>query len=173
MTTKTITYTVFKFSELSDKAKDRALSDYLSAFGYDNEKDAMDSLKAGIEAFGCSLKDWEISWDQTSHSSIKLNCPEMERVEIAKILDSLGSYNLDTLKGNGDCKLTGYCMDESFLDGVRIAFHHGERDLEKLMQEGFSSWLKDCQSDFQYQCENFNETCEANEWVFLENGKLI
>jgi hypothetical protein len=50
--------------------------------------------------------------------------------------------------------LTGYCADENAIDGFRKAWHAGERDLEKLMDAAFDSWLADAQADAQWQMKD-------------------
>ena len=84
-------------------------------------------------------------------------------------------HNKQTLHGNGDCKLTGYCADEDAIDGFRITFRTGETDLETLMNAAFETWLKAAQSDARYQfsTEGYAEHCEANRYEFYENGRLL
>ena len=142
----------------------------------------MASLKALAEHFGGRLVDWSIDWSGSSYSCATFDMPENEyggdaewHNEIAGKLLMLGSYNAETLKGLGDCKLTGACFDESAIDGFRQAWFAGETDLDKLIQAAFASWLADCQADFadQQTPDQFSETCEANGYEFDENGKLI
>ncbi len=66
-------------------------------------------------------------------------------------------------------------MDEGAIDGFRIAFHAGERDLGELMMAAFRSWLKEAQSDceWQYKDEAFGEMCDANDYEFYESGELV
>jgi hypothetical protein len=100
---------------------------------------------------------------------------DMSSEEISERLASLGTYDPETLKGHGDCVLTGYVHDENAIDGFRIAFNAGETDLNKLMEAAFRSWLAACQADYadQQSEEQFGETCEANEYEFTEDGVLF
>ena len=166
---------VYRFSELTEKAKETAKYDYMAIFGYSWNDEAIDSLKALAEKFRARLTDYQIDWFGCSYSSAEFDAPEMEREEIYEILETLGSYDKKTLQGNGDCKLTGFCMDEAAIDGFRRAFFAGETDLGALLQAGFDSWLKDCQSDAesQYEDENFGENCDANGYEFDKEGKRI
>ena len=171
-----ISVPIYKFSELSDKAKQKAKDDYAAIFGYNWSEEALESLKALASHFDGSLKDYSIDWFGGSYSYAKFDIPdEMTKTEIKKRLKQLGSYNKKTLKGHGDCKLTGVFTDEAAIDGFREAFHEGETDLQKLLEEAFDSLLKECQKDCEasYEDEQFSETCEANDWEFYENGELV
>lgn len=175
MRTITQTVNIFKFNELSLSAKEKAKQDYASAFGYDSATAFMFSIEALAEHFGGVLKRYEIDWfDATPCSPPVFEMPEMEPEEIRERLENLGEYNPETLKGLGDCKLTGFFADECAIDGFRKAWYEGERDLTKLMLAAYKTWLRaahnDCES--QYFDEVFEETCEANGWEFLENGQF-
>ena len=165
---------VYRFAELSDEAKERAKQEYASACGYSWSTEALDSLKALARHFGGELSDWSIDWFG-GPSSASFDMPEMDRDEIAAELAKLGEYNPETLKGIGDCKLTGYCADESAIDGFRVAFVAGESDLVALMDAAFDAWIKDAQSDckWQFSDEAFGEHCDANGYEFDERGELI
>lgn len=170
---KTVEVKVYEFKELNEKAKEKAKQDHAALFGYAWQDEALASLKAMAEAFGAKLRDYEVDFFNSSHSGAKFDSPNFSRREIKKILDGLGSYDPKTLQGHGDCKLTGFCMDEDALDGFRRAFEGGESDLDTLLQAGFDSWLKSAQADCegQYGDEQFAEHCEANEYWFTENGR--
>lgn len=135
----------------------------------------MSSLNTLAYHFGGVVSDYSIDWFGGSHSYAKFRMPELDKAEIAARLAELGSYNPETLKGDGECKLTGFCADDDAIDGFRIAFAEGEADLEKLMQAAFDSWLKAAQADCedQYSDEQFGETCDANEYEFYENGNRL
>lgn len=166
---------IFTFPELSETAKQKAKQDHAAACGYNWADEALESLKALAKHFGGRLSRYEIDYFNCSHSSARFDMPEMEADEIRELLAELGTYNPDTLKGNGDCKLTGVCFDEDAIDGFRAAFmRDGETDLDKLMAAAFYSWLGSVQSDCEYQFsdEAFAENCEANGYEFTEGGEL-
>lgn len=171
-----ISVNVYKFSELSDKSKDKAIQDYASGEGYLNEE-AFASIRALAEHFGGKVTDYSVDFFQTSHSYMKFQMPdsdEMTKTEIHLRLRQLGKYNHKTGRGVGECKLTGYCSDEDCIDGFRAEWRKGERDLGKLMQGAFKTWLEACQDDLAdfYTHETFGEHCEANEYEFYESGKM-
>ena len=166
---------VYKFSELSADAKERAKSDHAAALGYAWDDEAIDSLKALAVHFGGKVSDYEIDFWQTRPSHASFDMPELDEADIRAKLAELGSYDQKTLKGHGDCKLTGYCADEDAIDGFRAAFRKGESDLTALMDEAFDSWLKAAQADceYQYSDEAFAEHCEANNYEFDESGEMV
>lgn len=171
---RTISIPILKFEELSRKAKDKAKYEYQSSEGYLYADDALASLDALAERFDGEIKDWSIDWFNTSHSNIEFDMPELEDEEVLRRLNELGSYDKKTLKGHGDCVLTGYCADESAIDGFRQSFHAGERNLNSLMQAAFKTWLADAQSDCEafYEDNTFAEHCDANNYEFYETGKM-
>lgn len=175
MRTITIEKQLYRFAELSESAKQRAKDQYAECEGYVWASEAVDSIKALAAHFGGRMSRWEVDFFNCSHSSARFDMPELSKREIAALLKELGTYNRRTLKGHGDCKLTGYCGDEDAIDGLRIAFKRGKIvDMNELMQAAFDSWMKAAQADceWQYSDEAFGETCEANEWEFDVRGNL-
>lgn len=203
MKTRTVTITAYAFSELSDKAKERAIEDYRNAVGYAWADDALASIKALAAHFGGKVKDYEIDWWSAARSHMTFDMPDADNVGNDNLPDSiqrsighsdatdddvkaayekwleakiatLGDFNPITLKGHGSCVLTGYSADEDAIDGLRQAWHKGERDLDKLMQAAFDSWMEAAEADYeaQYEEATFAEHCDANEYEFDEDGKL-
>lgn len=173
---RTITRTVYSFNELTDAAKERALSDYnTSGQEYAFAGEALESIKALASHFDGDVRRYAIDWTGTFPSQMAFTMPEMNRREIHQRLRALGSYNKETLRGLGDCKLTGYCADEDAIDGFRMAFMAGESDLEALMNAAFDTWLKAAQSDAQHQfsMEGYAEHCAGNDYEFYKNGDLL
>lgn len=163
---------IYEYSELSDKAKEVARQADAEANGFVFSEEYIESLKKLALHFNGKLGRYGIDWFNGSHSYASFDMPEMEKEEIEKLLGELGSFNPETLKGNGSCVLTGCGSDEDAIDGFRIAFHGGETDLEKLMQAAFKTWLKAGQSECEahYSDEGFGETADANDYEFLEDG---
>lgn len=178
---KTIETKVYQFEELSKEAKQTAIqrmreSEYEIGYAYSN--DAIKSLQKLAEAFNSELKDYKIDWFEGYRNVISFDVPEYvqdwNKKQIASVIKSLGSYNKDTLRGDGECKLTGFCMDEDAIDGVRIAFLRGGiTEVKELLMAGYKSWFKACNSDAEYQIsdEGITETIEGNDYEFTEDGK--
>lgn len=173
---KTITTTVnlYRFNELTTKAKDHARECLRQWKGYERAEEAVDSLRTLAEYFGGRLLGWSIDYFGGSHSSAKFDFPELDPDDIEASLEALGTYDPVTFRGTGECKLTGYCHDESAIDGFRIAWFRGERDLDTLVQAGFKTWLEATQEDCadQYSDETLGAHCEANDYDFTEYGQL-
>jgi hypothetical protein len=171
---RTATINIYTFGELSAKAKDRAKYDYQANMGYTSADEGWASLEGLVKHFDGRIADYSIDYFATSHSFARFDMPEMERDEIADRLADLGTFNAETLKGHGDCKLTGYCIDEDAIDGFRIAFHGGESDLGALMEAAFSTWSKACQADCEafYEYDEFEEHCDENDYEFYDNGEI-
>ncbi len=170
---KTRTINVYTFAELSPAAKERAKSRYLSLHGFSWSDDYLASLRALAAHFGGKLKTYSIDWFNSSYSDAGFEMPdEMEETEIAARLAKLGTFDEATLKGKGDCVLTGFCADEAAIDGFRIEWSEGTRDLGKLMQAAFRSWLKEGQDDCEgeYKDDAFAEHCDLNGYEFTESG---
>lgn len=194
---------IYKFSELSAQAKERAKYDYKGQCGYSEEKAAIESLKAMAEHFDATVT-YEVDFFNCSHSSADFkvrrdaldigydNLPDGFQHHIGSSdatdddakaayekwlkdkLDELGTYNPETLKGHGDGAMTGDSADDDAIDGFRKAWSEGERDLGKLLQAGFDSWLESAQSqaEAEYEDENFGDFCDANDKEFYEDGRV-
>ena len=168
---------IYKFSELSDKAKEAAKQEYREAFGYAWSSESLNSLEALAKHFDGKMVDYQIDWFGNDLSRADFEMAEMPPDDIAAKLAELGTFDPETLEGYGDCKLTGYCHDESAIDGFRKAFQgprRGVTNLHTLMYAAFKSWLAACQEDCkdQFSDEQFDETCEANNWEFRADGTL-
>ena len=174
---RTISVSILTFSELSPTARQRAKDDYANNHGYSWSEEALASMASLAQHFGGAVRNYSIDWFNTTQSWMYFNMPDdMEVDEIRRRLDKLGTFNAETLKGNGDCAITGVCHDDDAIDGFRIAFiRGGETNLEKLMEAAYTSWLTACQADAadQYTDDTFGEHCEANDYEFTEEGKFF
>jgi hypothetical protein len=194
---------IYTFGELSDKAREQAKQDYAAMFGFHAAEEYLLSLHKLAQHFDGELKKYEFDWFDTSYSSATFemkdawsigqdNLPDHihRAIGISDATDddineayeqwlkdkllALGNCDPVTLRGLGDCKLTGYCADEDAIDGFRIAYVAGERDLNKLMQAAFRSWLKAAHNDCEgfYNSDYFGEHCDANGYEFYESGDM-
>lgn len=174
---KNYTRIAYRFSELNPEAKEVAKNNHQCRNSYLFSDEAMASIKALAEHFGGKIKDYSIDWSgDAAPSSMDFEMPEeMEPDEIKRRLDALGSFNPETLRGHGDCVLTGYCADEDAIDGLRKAYMAGERDLNVLMKAAFDTWIEACHDDYRgfYEDEQFYEHCEANNLWFSADGGMV
>ena len=68
---KTISINAYEYSELSDKAKLKALIDYQSDCEYDWSYDAIKSLEAFMTAVGVTMTDYQLDWLCPSRSNVR------------------------------------------------------------------------------------------------------
>ena len=61
-----------------------------------------------------------------------------------------------------------------FSIGMILSYPDTDTTLYDLMDKCLDSFFKSCRDDMKYQCseECFEESCEANRYEFLENGKM-
>lgn len=185
---KTIELKLYSFSELSEEAKEKAFENFLSSerdFFWMDE--SLNSLKEGLIHFGFELKDWSIDYYCATNAYLKIvpydeDVEELQGVRLWKYI-----HNNDLLKYwcayqnkirnllGGNCPLTGYCVDEGFLDPIRSFIKKPtELTFKELMEECAHQVMKAIEVDYEYQSsmEFFMEECEANEREFLEDGSL-
>jgi len=156
---------VYKFSELSDKAKEKAKNVYReNTDSYNGEY--FYSLKKLAEHFNSKLN--------VTYNRYEFDTPEMEDADIQAKMNELGTFNPDTLQGHGECVLTGCSTDEDAIDGFRRAWHKGERDLERLLDAASNSAMESAESEYEalFEDETFAEHCDANNYEFLDDGVI-
>ena len=176
---ETITIKTYSFDELSEEAKEKALLNYACDTSYFWGGDAINSIETLAEKFNSKLSGYSIDWLEKYRSSWDFDVPyymdDLTEDELKDIIDSLGKYDKDTLKGYGECLLTGYCADEDAIDGLRKAYFNGERDINELLMSAMDSLYDACNSDYEYQLseEGYSEHCGINNYQFLEDGSLF
>lgn len=172
---------VYRYNELSDSAKETARQSYAAIYGYLHEEEAIASIKALAKHFQGKVVEFEIDFSGGSYSSMEFDMPNLSNIDIQRLLNSLGEYDKDTLKGHGESKLTGVGYDEDAIDGFRMAYHAGKRRMNNLMKAAFRNLLEQCQSE--YECfygnnpeegdSEFAEHCELNNVEFYEDGSYF
>jgi len=172
---------VYRYNELSDNAKEIARQSYAAIYGYLHEEEAIASIKALAKHFQGEVVEFDIYFSGGSHSSMQFDMLNLSSKDIQRLLDELGDYNKDTLKGLGECKLTGMGYDEDAIDGFRMAYHAGKRRMNNLMEAAFRNLLEQCQSE--YECfygnnpeegdSEFAEHCESHNVEFYEDGSYF
>jgi len=143
---KTIEVNIYPFSELTEQAKVRALMNYQSDCEYDWSHDAIQSLKAFMNAVGVELDDYQIDWLCPSQSKVRYN----------------GTPHSKFIKE----ELTGVFSDYSLTKTWNKT---------KSIELSVSQFLKECADDYEYQLSEkaYAEHCDANDYWFDENGNLI
>ena len=167
---------VFKFNELSDKAKEKAREwarsiDDLYAWGQENS----DSLKGFAEHFNLSKLDWDITLWGNSRATGKVpeELESLQGVRLWKWLQNSGKLRGDLLAGNSP--FTGYVFDENLLDPIRafIKKPNVSTTYQGLIDDCLSEWVKAYISDWEYAYsdEGIDDFLIANEYEFEKNGK--
>jgi hypothetical protein len=143
---KTIEINAYEYSELSDKAKLKALIDYQSDCEYDWSYDAVKSLKAFMNAVGVTMVNYNIDWLEPNRSRVQY-------------------YGKPTTKFIKE-ELTGYCADIALSKTFNKT---------KSIEDAVFAFFKDCADDYEYQLseDGFIEYCERNEITFDEYGNQL
>lgn len=154
----------YRFSELSDKAQTRVIHNFMED-GYHFADETLDTLKKMAEAFGGKLTNWSIDFFG-GHSATQFDMPDYDREDIAASFEKLDTNN---------CPLTGYFLDIDALEAAKKAFDEGVYSLTEIMQIGADAAIKSAQSDCEalFTPEVMAENCEANDYWFDENGRML
>lgn len=156
------TINTYKFTELSEEAKEKALSDYRqNGFEYAWQDENHNSLKAFCDLFGVKVKDWSIgTW---GHSYIKTDAENSH----------FRGWNKAKVNAIPEF-LTGYCLDCTFIEAFKEEFEKTGDALysfNEAIDAGLSDWIKDM--EYQESDEYITERLIANDYQFLENGRMI
>lgn len=180
---------LYQFSELSDKAKERALDEYRKdgpEYFWAEENRA--TLSAFEDVFPVKVNDYryddrggDIQFTFTGEH------PEMTGVRLMRYL--WNNYRTNLFKGqyyhkghtsrhsriilDNSCTLTGYCLDMDILQPVyNFLQKPDDTTFEDLMQDCLNGWVRSCVRDIEYQNsdECITENIIANEYEFLKDG---
>ena len=170
---------IYKFSELSEAAKRKAIEDYFNPRCFHWVDEYFESLRLGLKWFGFDLDNYSIDPIMAESGYYSFS----DVFDFDKDEESFGKELLDYLKENydiekllsGECIFTGYCGDEDFIDPIR-SFVEKPRNITfiDLMEDCCNSLLSALQKDCEYQLteEYMEDFFEANNYEFLENGEL-
>lgn len=156
------TITTYSFSELSDQAKETAISDYRSnGSEYSWQDESHESLNAFCNLFGAKVTDWSIG--TYGHSYIKTDADTSHfrgwnKAKVAAIPEFL----------------TGYCFDCDYIETFKKEFERTGNALgafNDAIDAGLSDWIKDM--EWQESDKYIADHMEANEYQFLEDGRMI
>jgi hypothetical protein len=152
--------TVYSISELSETVQERAHREHLArGFEYAWLDEGIKSIKAFCHQFGIMLTEYTLStWD---HSYIKTNAENHHFRNIGK------AFKLAEFP-------TGYCVDEDLRETFNSTFA-AIGSAKWAFDVAIESAVKSIVADMEYQetLEYFIEHAAANEYQFLENGRII
>jgi len=180
---KTVEVSVYQFSELSESAKEKAISDFRVFDEYSWSQEVLQSVEDGLEHFGASLSDYSIDWNNINCSSWKISFPEQGELSGVRLWKYLQNNHLtywnkyqkktdELLSGN--CPFTGVCFDEDFLDNIRKFIKRPDSStFEDLLEESVWNCFNAGCKDYEYQQsdEAITEMIEANDYEFTEDGE--
>jgi hypothetical protein len=141
---KTIEINAYEYSELSDKAKLKALIDYQSDCEYSWSREAIDSLDKFMTAVGVEMTDYQLEWLCPSRSNVRYE----------------GTPHGESIKE----ELTG-----AFSDYPLTITWNKTKSIELAVE----AFLYDICNDYEHQLseDGFTDYCFANEIFFDEDGK--
>lgn len=153
------TINAYSFSELSDEAKETAISNYRQqGFEYAWQDESRESLDAFCALFGVEVKDWSISTWGNSYINTNAENAHFRRWNKAKVA-AIPEF------------LTGYCLDCDFIEAFKKEFERTGNALgafNDAIDAGLRAWVRDLED--QESDDYISEHLEANEYQFLENG---
>ena len=141
---------VYRFTELSESAKENAIADSYIIHEYLWGQEAIESLIAWAKAIGLEINDYRIDWGNPSQCTIKCN-------------DKYVDYEC-SLDSNKD--LISHTMSY-----ILIKTWNKTKDVDECIY----AFLKECNADFEYQFtdEYAMEHFDANDYYFTEDGKIF
>ena len=157
---KMIEIPVFTIGELSEKSRDKAHAEYLSC-GFDLDvSDNISTIKSFCDLFEVTLYAWSV--DSCSYS-YDATIPNQRLTTKRKALAMVNSWEITQ----------GYFLASIACDAIKANWQHG--DIKLAIESALDNMFRACQRDLEC-CESvecFVESCEANEWTFLESGELF
>ena len=170
---KTKTYTVYKFNELPEEAKQKAIEKWRSSDGYPFSYDNARSLEAFEKISPVKVSKWEYGYQ--NFINFEMTCDdETAQLTGKKLAAYLKEHYGDILKQC--CPFTGYCMDEPLLDPIRNFIKKPVKNvtLEDVMRDCLEAWLDSCRQDYEYSLsdEAIIDTIEANDYDFTIEGDI-
>lgn len=193
---RTIRRKVYKFGELSEKAKDKAREWYVGdgeVFSYIFEE-AGETLRAFCDEFSIDVRNFDFLEMYRSEWRHQLG-DDVLALEGPRILSYIWNnhrklwtgkwYHVNRKDGSRDyvqkysrvlfeemCPFTGVCYDQSALQPIYDYMRKPKAGttLEELLDECLHSLVKDVASEYEARCQNPDEDIEANEYEFLADG---
>lgn len=175
---RTIEIQLFQLSELTDKARERAIDAFRNSgdcWGWGAEW--WDSAQAfsriapiDIREADYGRRDVTIRW--TGDDDIR----ELSGLRAWKWLQNNGWFAWAENERKGACSMTGYCGDAPFGDAIAAYARKplSVPDIEQVFYEAAQAWVfeaaDDC--DHAYSDEAIAEQIECNEFEFTADGKL-
>ena len=156
---RAIEQTIYRFDELSDKAKETA-RDYFRDLDYDWSNEAKQSIETFCSAFNVSILDF----------CVDAYCPFNYKTDASNANfrgTRLSQFNRDYMP-------TGYCLDNELWTTFYDVFEttgDAKYAFNGALYAGFKAWREDM--EYQTTDEYIDDFILANGYEFYENGKLF
>jgi hypothetical protein len=160
---RTIQLQLYNFSELSDRAKSRAVSDYI-----ETNYDWWDSTLADAGEVGITIDTFDIDRGNTISGSLDRHMVDV--IDLILINHDRSTDTFTTAKEYKEYK--------ERLDALNEEEGGYEDEYEDLEEEFREAILKDylciLRREYEYQTseEYFLALCEANDWEFYGDGRI-
>jgi hypothetical protein len=198
---KTKTVQVYDITELQESARQKAYENWFRVDNYAWERDNNKTLSEFENIFKVKVTDWEYGYRKFVRYKLNID-EDVENLKGVRLLRYLinncwkylykgkfystkgkyinGKYTYKHRRSkvmfNNDCVLTGYIADYEILSPIYEFLKKPSNDISynDLIRKCLDSWLDYCHKDYEASLteEYFIETCEANEWQFMENGDM-
>ena len=157
---KMIEVPVYTIGELSEKARDKAHSGYLSCGFALDVSDNISTIKSFCDVFEVTLYAWSVD---TCSYSYDATIPNQRNTSKKQAVAMVESWEITQ----------GYFLASIACDAIKSDWENG--DIKRAIENALESMFQAYQSDLEYQesVECFVESCEANEYTFLESGELF
>ena len=185
---RTIEISIYKFSELSDESKRKALDKFEPFVGFIYD-DAHETVKAFCEVFG--VKEGRHNWLDFNTDYIDDNILELTGQRLRTYLinnfyseiykpktyyKGVNKKRKSKIFVNNDCVLTGVCYDHDMLEGIYnfIQKPCEHTDFKDLIGNAFHDLRKSVEDEasYRYSDEAKIEDIEANDYEFYEDGNI-
>lgn len=196
---RTVEKTVYALGDLSERAQERAHSNWAEHDDYSWSGEAIGTLKKFAELHGITIRDWEFGYRAAPvrfDSNVSEDVAEFTGFRLAKWIWNnwkhelyVGKYYSKTISTSPfkyvsrrsriqlePAMPTGYCLDCNIRDAIYAFLAKPDnRNLDELLSECFHDWQKAIEDDMEYQSsfECFKESCKANGYEFDEDGNMV
>jgi hypothetical protein len=173
---KTITMNVYKFDELSDEAKEKAV-EKLWDINVDHEW--WDSIYYNAENIGCKISGFDIDRGSYVALSLEKDIEEVVRLILENHGEETDTFKLAATFQKGRAELVTKYSDGVNLEEVtednEYEYDNDADDMEEEFTRALGKeYLSMLRNEYEYLTgrEAIIETIEANDYDFTEDGKI-
>lgn len=177
---KTIEVTLYEYEELSERAQERALTDYMSHGNDFDMREPTNTLNKFESIFPIKIRDWEFGGGQSAISFRFTGSEDIENLTGWRLATYIwnnyrdyiyshkyystrgcwidGKYHYKSRRSNiiicsEDCPLTGTCYDNDILDPIWKFLKKPDETttFESLLDDCLQSWLNECEKEDEYR----------------------